>query len=209
MTSGITLYAYTFRSRAERVLWVLRELDFEFDLVRLNPFEGDHLNPEISKLNPDGKVPILLHNGKILLESLAIMEYLNSISKTKALVPADEESNYDFRRKLHYGLTEIEPYLWLAEQSEGPLNKYYNWPDGVYEESIARVDNSCKAVKAFLVGSYYLGNGFSIADIYYYHILTWAKQHGIEHDQEIEDYLLHLEERESFPGEMHWNKKET
>ena len=209
MSNSITLYAYPSRSRAERILWLLKELEFEFDLVRLNPFKGGRVNPELLRLNPEGKVPILIHNGKVLLESLAIMEYLNSISKSASLVPFNIEINYDFRKKLHYGLTEIEPYLWLAEQAKGPLSRYYSWPDGVYEESISRVVKSCKVVKTFLVNGQILESGFSIADIYYYHVLTWAKQHGIEHHIEIENYLSQLEKRKAFPSEMYWKSKET
>lgn len=189
---------------------MLKELDLNYDLVRLNPFEEDHVNPDILKLNPDGKVPILVHEGKVMLESLAIMEYLNSISNVGGLVPVEKEINYEFRRKLHYGLTEIEPYLWLAEQSKGPLNKYYSWPDGVYKESINRVAKSCKPVGSYITGhNYMLENGFSIADIYFYHILTWGKQHGIEHEPNVEHYLKQLEKRKSFPKEMYWASKET
>lgn len=32
-----TLYAYPFRSRAERVLWALKEFDYSFDVIRLDP----------------------------------------------------------------------------------------------------------------------------------------------------------------------------
>lgn len=210
MKNMFILYAYPFRSRAERVLWVLKELDFEFTLVRLNPFEGEQINPEILKHNPDGKVPILVHNGEVFLESLAIMEYLNSISIKNNLVPSDAKNNYSFRKILHYGLTEIEPYLWLAEQAKGPLHKYYSWPDGVCEESISRVNKSCKAVESFLSnGEYMSKHGSSIADIYFYHILTWAKQHGIQHDIKIENYLIRLEKREKFPDEMYWKSQEA
>lgn len=203
--SNITLYAYTFRSRAERVLWVLKELNLPHRIIRINPFEHDHINPEILALNPDGKVPILVHDKNILLESLAIMEYLNGISQTGGLVPHDNETCYQFRKKLHYGLTEIEPYLWLAEQSNGPLANYYYWPSGVYQESINRVKTSCRKVQQFVTDEYFmLENGFSIADIYFYHILTWAKQHGVEHDSKLEYYLQTLENRPAFPKAMYW-----
>jgi glutathione S-transferase len=191
-------------------LWALHELNLKFNLVRINPFESDYVDPQILKLNPDGKVPILVHEGKVLLESLAIMEYLNSIAKGGGLVPYEKESNYVFRRRLHYGLTEIEPYLWLAEQSKGPLRKYYSWPQGVYEESINRVRESSKVVETYVAPSgYMLETGFSIADIYYYHILTWAKQHEIGHAPKVEFYLEQLEKRKAFPKQMHWANTET
>lgn len=205
MNDDLTLYAYPFRSRAERVLWVLDELGFRYRLLRVSPFVNDRPNPELLRLNPDGKVPILIHDGKIFLESLAIMEYLNSISQTRPLIPTETDHQYDFRRLLHYGLTEMEPYLWLAEQANGPLKQFYHWPAGVYEESISRVEKSCRAVTGFLTnGDYLVKSGFSIADIYYYHVLTWAMQHGIQHAPEIENYLCRLENRDSFPASMYW-----
>ena len=205
MNINLTLYAYPFRSRAERVLWTLKELDLDVKVVRLSPFVDNQINPELLKLNPEGKVPVLIHNDKVLLESLAIMEYLNSLSVDCNLIPIETANLYEFRRILHYGLTEIEPYLWLAEQAEGPLSNLYHWPNGVYKESIDRVGISCKVVESFLDQNNYLINGkFTIADIYYYHILTWAKQHGIFHAVKIENYLSQLETRRSFPKEMHW-----
>lgn len=205
MKDTIRLYAYTFRSRAERVLWTLKELEIDVTVVRINPFKEGEVERVLQPLNPDAKVPVLVHNGEVMLESLAIMEYLNAISESKHLVPLEADSNYALRRKLHYGLTEIEPYLWLVEQANGPLSQHYHWPTGVYEESIHRVEQSCKAVKEFIVNEQHmLEQGFSMADIYYYHVLTWAKQHGIEHDSIIENYLLHLEQRDAFPAEMYW-----
>jgi len=205
MNELITLYGYTFRSRAERVLWVLEELQLEYEIIRVNPFDKSEIKSKFLSLNPEGKVPILKHGDKILTESLAIMEYLVLLENRVDLLPKDAVGVYEFRKKIHYILTEIEPYLWLAEQSKGPLKALYNWPEGVYEEGIRRADNSCKKVSTFLVGgAYLLEGGFSIADIYSYHVLTWMKQHGIEHDEVIEKYLLNLEKRASFPSSMYW-----
>ena len=137
------------------------------------------------------------------------MEYLNSIPTNGQLVPDNKEINYNFRKILHYGLTEIEPYLWLAEQAKGPLSNYYHWPNSVYEESIRRAAKSSKAVASYISDSgYILENGFSLADIYYYHILTWAKQHNVQHEPATEHYLARLEQRKYFPQEMNWKHNE-
>ena len=204
-SSELTLYAYPFRSRAERVLWAIQELGLNCNVIRIKPFVGDGPNPELLKINPDGKVPVLIHGEKALTESLAIIEYLNSISGNAKLVPVTQDSIYDFRNKMHYGLTEIEPYLWFSEQAGGPLKRFYNWPQDIYPESINRVLRASKSVSAFIVDNAYLSEvGFTMLDIYYYHILTWAKQHGIEHSADIEEYLNRLEKRETFPKEMYW-----
>ena len=187
---------------------MLQELNLNYDLIRLDPFKGEQNKPQILKLNPDGKVPILIHHNKVLLESLAIMEYLHSIVPQSTLIPDDPQQSYLFRRNLHYGLTEIEPYLWLAEQANGPLSKSFNWPKSVYDESIKRAAHACNVVSSFITRSdYLLDSGFSMADIYYYHILTWAMQHGIKHEPGMNQYLALLEQRHAFPDEMYWAHK--
>ena len=125
----LVLYAYTFRSRAERVLWTLRELAMPHRVVRLDPFGGATRTAEFLQLNPAAKIPVLVHGERVLTESIAIMEYLNDISASRHLIPKGAADNSRFRRILHFGLTELEPYLWLADQA-GRLKQIYRWPDG-------------------------------------------------------------------------------
>ena len=42
-------------------------------------FSGDQLKPEYLNINPNGVVPALDHNGKIILDSAVILEYLEDI----------------------------------------------------------------------------------------------------------------------------------
>lgn len=94
-----TLYAYPFRTRAERVLWALKEFDYSFEVVRLDPSKGEINTPEFIKLNPSKKVPVLVEGDKVLTESLAIMEYLNDISEATKLIPTEAVAAYDYRKK--------------------------------------------------------------------------------------------------------------
>lgn len=196
-----TLYAFPFRSRAERVIWTLRECDLPYEVIRLDPFKGETQTPEFLRLNPSGKVPILAHGDEVLTESMAIMEYLNDISQRK-LIPHEPNAAFWYRKVVHYGLTEIEPYLWLAEQARR-LKRIYHWPDGTYEEAINRVRGSLQIVGQWVANHEHIGGKeFSLADIYYYQVITWATQHGIEAPAGTGDYLRKLEQRTAFPEEM-------
>lgn len=202
---AITLYAYPFRSRAERVVWTMEELGLSYQVIRLDPMKGELNREDFIALNPDKKLPILVHQGKVLLESLAIMEYLNALAENGRLVPHGTAMNYEFRRILHYGLTEIEPYLWLAEQANGSVKHLYHWPEEIYSECISTVVRNCSHLTAWLNDKDYLvENIFTLADIYFYHILTWARQHGIEFSDTVEEYLGNLEQRPNFPASMNW-----
>ena len=196
-----TLYAYPFRSRAERVLWTLKEFDYSFDVIRLDPFKGETNTPEFIKLNPARKVPVLIEGEESLTESLAIMEYLNGISDSIKLIPTEAAEAYDYRKKVHYGLTEVEPYMWIVEQSTR-LKNLYHWPEGAYESASSLVKSHLPVVFSWLENNTYItSNNFTLADIYFYTLLTWAKQQGVDVPEHVTAYIKNLEQRPTFPRE--------
>lgn len=196
-----TLYAYPFRSRAERVLWALKEFDYSFNVIRLDPAKGEINTPEFIKLNPAKKIPVLLDGEKILTESLAIMEYLNDISEFTKLIPTEPVAAYDYRKKVHYGLTEVEPYLWIAEQSTR-LKGLYDWPEGTHESAFSLLKSQLQVVFSWLENSTYIATGeFTLADIYFYTLLTWAQQNNFDVPEHVKTYITNLEKRSSFPKE--------
>src|SRR5436305_14793509 len=62
-------------TRSTRVLWTLRELDVEFELVNVDPTKGELRRPEFLAVNPAGKLPVLVDGDVILTESVAIVLY--------------------------------------------------------------------------------------------------------------------------------------
>jgi len=63
-------------TRSLRALWSLRELGVDFDFERVNLLAGDHQRPEFLRLNPAGKVPVLVDGDLVISESAAIVLYL-------------------------------------------------------------------------------------------------------------------------------------
>jgi glutathione S-transferase len=116
-TSDIILYAYTFRSRAERVIWALNELELEYRLVRLDPLKGENRTESFLQLNPAGKIPVLVHGETVVTESLAVMEYVDSIAAPGSLIPADPGGQSRYRQLVYFMMSEIESYLWIADQA--------------------------------------------------------------------------------------------
>jgi glutathione S-transferase len=73
------LYSY-FRSSASfrvRIALGLKGLKYEYRAVHL--LKLDQLNDEYAKLNPSRQVPTLIHNGRALGQSLAIIDYLDQL----------------------------------------------------------------------------------------------------------------------------------
>ena len=90
-TAGIgglmKLYGY-FRSSASyrvRIALSLKGLDYELQPVHLR--RNEQRAPEFLEQNPQGLVPALEHDGAVLAQSLAIIEYLEERVPDPALLP--------------------------------------------------------------------------------------------------------------------------
>jgi glutathione S-transferase len=68
---------------------VLAELGIECDRINLDLSAGDPKKPDYLKVNPNGKVPAIVHDGTAIWESSAITMYLGEVFGVDAqLYPA-------------------------------------------------------------------------------------------------------------------------
>lgn len=83
------LYGY-FRSSAAfrvRIALNLKGLDYETAAIHLR--RNDQSKPDYRRVNPQGLVPALEDDGRTLIQSLAIIEYLNETHPEPPLLPKD------------------------------------------------------------------------------------------------------------------------
>jgi len=82
----LELYHGTTSVCAQKARLTLAEkgLEWESHLMALN---GDQLDPAYLKLNPNGVVPTLVHDGNVIVESTVIMHYLDDTFPTPPLMP--------------------------------------------------------------------------------------------------------------------------
>ena len=70
----ITLYSFRRCPFAIRVRMVLHEKEIPFKVIEE---ELKNLSPELLKLHPEGRVPVLVHGDLVIYESAIITEYLD------------------------------------------------------------------------------------------------------------------------------------
>ncbi|UIL53799.1 MULTISPECIES: maleylacetoacetate isomerase [Pantoea] len=85
----IRLYGCRTSSATNRVRIALRLKDISYQYVEVDLQQGEHLTSSYRELNAQRKLPLLMHNGQILTQSLAIIEYLNDIRAGHDLLPRD------------------------------------------------------------------------------------------------------------------------
>jgi glutathione S-transferase len=64
------------RSSSGRCFWLLEELAVPYERVSLNMREREHKSDAFLKLNPNGKVPVLIDGDFVIWESVTINRYL-------------------------------------------------------------------------------------------------------------------------------------
>jgi len=198
----IKVYGFKGRSRAERVIWALDELSLDYQLIRLDYSSGDHRSDEFLRLNPLGKVPVLVHDNMVLTESVAIVHYLDKLLPEPVLVPVERDTKYRYEQRLQFACSEIENFLWLADQALF-LNDVYQWPAGTAQRAAAIAEQHIRLVEDWLVDTeFMLTGGFTALDIIYYHILSWSALHSIQLRESTEDYLARMASRPAFPATM-------
>ncbi|BAZ28835.1 glutathione S-transferase [Cylindrospermum sp. NIES-4074] len=76
---------------ARRVWITLLEKEIPFEPIILN-LDGDQLQPEFLEINPFHHIPVVVDDGFRLVESLAILDYLESKYPNPALLPKESQS---------------------------------------------------------------------------------------------------------------------
>jgi len=88
---------------SQRVRFVLAAKGLEFEEHRLDLFAGDQLKPDYLKLNPNGVVPTLVHDGKVIIDSSVIAEYLDELfPDPERFVPEDAAARAQMRSLMRF-----------------------------------------------------------------------------------------------------------
>jgi len=92
------------KSRSHRVLWMLEELGLPYELVEYKRNPKTMLGPpELRKIHPLGKSPVIDEDGIIYAESAAILEHLVERHGAGRFVPAAGSADYTrYRYFMHY-----------------------------------------------------------------------------------------------------------
>jgi glutathione S-transferase len=99
-------------TRSLRALWGLKELGAKFEFEMVNLLAGEHQRPEFLRLNPAGKLPVLVDGDLVIPESAAIVLYLAEKYPQSNLLPGDLKTRAQVYRWVMFAMTELETPLW-------------------------------------------------------------------------------------------------
>ena len=99
-------------TRSLRARWTLQELGVDFEPIPVNLQRKEHQRPEFLKVNPAGRIPVLVDGDIVVPESVAIALYLGEKYPEKGLLPRDPRVRAQVLRWSLFAATELEQPLW-------------------------------------------------------------------------------------------------
>ena len=182
-----------------KVKLVLEQLAIAHEWRHVKILDGDTSRDEFLKINPNGKIPVLLlDNGDALSESNAIIDYL---AEGTTLFP---KTRLDRARVLQWQFFEQyshEPYIAVARY----INKYLGLPEARRAEFESKQAGGIKALQVMeqqlTVTPFLIGDEYTVADVTLYAYTHVAHEGGFDLTifPAITDWLLRVKEQ---PGHV-------
>ncbi len=160
-------YYYSNMSTAARTTWAIEELNVPCERVLVDLQKKETRTPAFLKLNPNGKIPLLVVDGTPIFESTAILIYL--------------AETYGVDKGLYAkpGLARAEQLKWIVWANIGMLAPLQRWmlntsamvPAEMHNAKAAEAakteaDAMLKLLDDALAGKSYLtGDSFTMADL--------------------------------------------
>jgi maleylpyruvate isomerase len=164
----VKLYSY-FRSSAAyrvRIALNLKGLSYETIPIHLTKDGGHHKRPDYQVVNPQMRVPALaLSGGEVLVQSPAIIDYLDEVYPDPPFLPADAIERARVRAVAQVIACDIHPLNNLAplRYLKNPLGHEQAEIDAWYHHWVL---TGFEAVEAMLrPGPYSFGSQVTVADI--------------------------------------------
>ena len=88
---GLHLFHFVLSNCSQRVRLALEEKGLEWTSHHLNLPANEHVTADYQRINPNGVVPTLVHDGQVVIESNDILLHLEEHSPEPPLQPGDPE----------------------------------------------------------------------------------------------------------------------
>ncbi len=179
-------------SRGQIARWAIEETGAAYDTVLLDYTSTMKQEPFLS-VNPMGKVPAIVHDGRVVTECAAICAYLAEAFPDAGLAPTASE-RADYYRWIFFAAGPLEQAITNRSMGFMPTAQQFRMAGyGSYDMAIDVLE---KAVSAH---PYIAGDRFTAADVYVGSQVGWGLQFGtVPKRAAFEDYFARLSSRPAY-----------
>src|SRR6476646_7418499 len=153
------------RTRAFRALWIAQELGLDYEHLPIEIGDAGARTPEFLAINPNGRLPVIVDDGFVLFESLAITLYLAKKHSNGTLYPGTLEGEAKAWQWSLWAVTEVDRgvNIWSLHAVRLPPVER----DTIKrDEALKVLAAPFKVLDVAVVKQEYLpGNDFTVADL--------------------------------------------
>ncbi|MFB0872539.1 MULTISPECIES: glutathione S-transferase family protein [unclassified Sphingobium] len=191
MTHELTLYTNPM-SRGQIARWMLEEVGAPYEAVILD-YGTTMKDAAYRAINPMGKVPSIVHNGKVVTECAAICAYLADAFPDAGLAPPLTE-RHDYYRWLFFAAGPVEAAVtnralgFVVPEGRERMAGYGSFDEAI--DALERAVTGC---------AWICGDQFTAADVYVGAQIDWGLSfNSIPSRPAFEDYAARLRERPAY-----------
>lgn len=193
----ITVYG---EGRGVRVVWLMEEMGLPYRLRDVDMLADVENDTEFMTINPGGFIPAIQDGEVVMVESIAIMEYLMARHGPTPLAPAPADPSFpDYQQFLHLGEAGIAtPIFFLGNARHfAPEADRDNWSA---RHALAVFERRRRLVARQLERAPYMaGDSFTAADISVHYALELAQRFGgVTLNEAEQAYLARNRERDGY-----------
>jgi glutathione S-transferase len=173
----LTLYHNPISQISRRVWIILLEKELEFELVEVNHLEGEQFKPSFLEINPFHHIPVLVDDGFHVVESLAILDYIEAKYSTPTMLP-DNATERAIVRMVQ---------LVTANELFSPVMLLVSHSLGLSVENLEKIEQAQQQVRTVLRyfenllddRPYFGSQNLTLADIVAGTIIPWLPSAGV------------------------------
>jgi glutathione S-transferase len=164
---------------------------FEPKLVKLH--KGEHRTPEYLALNPNGQVPVLVVDGKPLVQIIAICDFLDRCFPAAGLLPAESAARAQALSQLAWMNNTVHPtftHIFRAAEfaeSEAAQAEVKKIAQAKFRKQLERIQDWTAGAQP-----YWFGERIAPHDAYAFTLLRWGGYAGID-PKSLPGYLAYVE----------------
>lgn len=168
--ASLELYNYFRSSTSYRVRIALhfKNLSFEYHPVHLLNKGGEQHADNYKRWNPMAEVPTLIHEGKSIAQSVAIIEYLEEVFPKPALLPSSPLLRAQVRQfceninSFLHPLSNLKVLQYLEKSHQYDQTKKDQWVNHWAQKGLTALENTLKQT----AGTFCFGDQVTAADVF-------------------------------------------
>src|ERR1700719_462120 len=192
--SSLRIYGIA-RTRAYRALWMAMELGIDYEHLPIEIGDAGARSPEFLAINPNGRLPVIVDDGFVLFESLAITLYLAKKHSIGALYPATLEGEAKAWQWSSWAIAEVDRgvNIWSLHAVRLPPAER---DAALRDEALKVLAPPFKVLDAALAQNpYLLGPEFTVADLNVAAVISRAAAMDLSAWPDLEAWLTRCLER--------------